>query len=108
MDNSNIYGLAPELDSPTLSNIVQENRYQLVILQNITWVISITGIRSEEYEVANAWRKDIHFRGWEINPTVSGTYPFSEISRGPVVKGIAGTSSPKERSSYFIFHLPHC
>lgn len=37
---------------------------------------------------------------------VSGPYHFSEVFKGPVVKGIAGTSSPKERSSYFIFHLP--
>lgn len=54
MDNSNTYGLAPELDSPTLYNIVQRDRYHVVILQNIALVIYFDGITSEEYGVANA------------------------------------------------------
>lgn len=57
MDNGNINGLAPKLDSLTLYNIVQRDGYHVVILQNITWVIYLSGIRSEEYEVANAWEK---------------------------------------------------
>lgn len=56
MDNSNTYGLAPELDSPTLYNIVRRDRYHVVILQNIALLICFDGITSEEYEVANAWR----------------------------------------------------
>ena len=43
MANSNINGLAPDLDSSNLYNIVQRDGYH-VIMQNITWVIHLNGI----------------------------------------------------------------
>lgn len=52
------------------------------------------------------WQMHALQRMGDTSYKVSGPYHFSEVFKGPVVKGVARTSSPKERSSYFIFHLP--
>lgn len=90
MDNGNINGLAPKLDSLTLYNIVQRDRY------HVMWSF---------YRISHGSCKDIHFRGWE-NPTKSQGPPTLVVFRGPMVKGHCWNVFPKERSSYFIFHLP--
>lgn len=70
-----IYGIAPELSklSHPCYNIVQRDLDHMDTLQNITLVICVTDIRSEEYKVANALEvlAKVHFKGWEINPTKS-------------------------------------
>lgn len=100
------------LNSPTLCyNIVQRDLDYMDTLQNITLVICVTDIRSEEYKVANALEvlAKVHFKGWEINPTKSQGLVTAVKFSGVQWSGIyrySGISPPKEGSSYFILHLP--
>lgn len=102
MDNGNINGLAPKLDSLTLYNIVQRHGYHVVILQNITWVIYLNGIRSEEYEVANAWEKTYTSEDGRILQSLRDLrlWWFLGVQWS---RAIAGTSFPKGKVK--LFHL---